>query len=496
MNRAVVACCAFAACTVFADVEMINIAHRGMWDKAVPQNTVEAIRRAYESGATWVETDFHYTKSGLMVCMHGQKELEEQTGCTKKIADLTAEDLATLNLGAKRNLTRVYRIPLLDQVLALVPKHGVLQAEIKGYSPQYADVFDRAVKAHGLTEKNIVVSSFQYKALKDFKARYPKYRAVWLTGLGKKGEAPFSVQAYIAKCKAANIEVFCPGCDSTKGVMTPADADAVRAAGLEFRVFGVNSLADLKQAKALGAAGFTCNHWFKAYEWANELGGVALLPARDPRLPRDAIVLFDGTQKSLDANWMEMKGGKAKWKCVDGTFEATRSTGDIRTRREFGDVQLHIEWQVPANLPPYDMNSGNSGVFMMGLYEVQVFESFETDPANMKHPFYADGQAASIYGQNPPLVNPTRRRGEWQTYDIVFYRPVFEGDKCVRPGVVTAFLNGVLVQDGWQLEGPTGHIRRTRQTKPPSAKGPVKLQQHLCPVRFRNVWVRELPERR
>ena len=159
-------------------------------------------------------------------------------------------------------------------------------------------------------------------------------------------------------------------------------------------------------------------------------------------------------------------------------------------------MQLHIEWQVPANLPPYDMNSGNSGVFMMGLYEVQVFESFETDPANMKHPFYADGQAASIYGQNPPLVNPTRRRGEWQTYDIVFYRPVFEGDKCVRPGVVTAFLNGVLVQDGWQLEGPTGHIRRTRQTKPPSAKGPVKLQQHLCPVRFRNVWVRELPERR
>ena len=113
----------------------------------------------------------------------------------------------------------------------------------------------------------------------------------------------------------------------------------------------------------------------------------------------------------------------------------------------------------------------------------------------MKHPFYADGQAASIYGQNPPLVNPTRRRGEWQTYDIVFYRPVFDGAKCVRPGSVTVLLNGVLVQDGWPLEGPTGHIRRTRQTKPPSDKGPVKLQQHLCPVRFRNVWIRELPEK-
>lgn len=174
---------------------------------------------------------------------------------------------------------------------------------------------------------------------------------------------------------------------------------------------------------------------------------VAVLAAGAAKPPSDAVVLFDGTQKSFDANWTDMKGG-------------------------------------------------NSGVFMMGLYEVQIFESHETDPADMKHPFYADGQAASIYGQNPPLVNPTRRRGEWQTYDIVFYRPVFDGAKCVRPGSVTVFLNGVLVQDGWPLEGPTGHIRRTRQTKPPSDKGPVKLQQHLCSVRFRNVWIRELPEAR
>ena len=222
---------------------------------------------------------------------------------------------------------------------------------------------------------------------------------------------------------------------------------------------------------------------------------VVALAAGAAKPPNDAVVLFDGTQKSFDANWTDMKGRKAKWKLVDGAIEATRGAGDIRTRREFGDVQLHVEWQVPANLPPYDMNSGNSGVFMMGLYEVQIFESHETDPADMKHPFYADGQAASIYGQNPPLVNPTRRRGKWQTYDIVFYRPVFDGAKCVRPGSVTVFLNGVLVQDGWPLEGPTGHIRRTSQTKPPSDKGPVKLQQHLCPVRFRNVWIRELPEK-
>ena len=265
MKKTLLACCGFAACTGFADIEMRNIAHRGMWDKEVPQNTVEAIKRAYDSGATWVETDFHHTKA----------ELKAYTGCTKKVVDLTPEDLATLNLGQKDNLPKVYRIPLLDQVLDVVPKHGVVQAEIKGYSPQYADIFDKAVKAHGLTEKNIVVSSFHYDALKDFKARYPRYRTVWLVGLSKK--KPFNVQDYIAKCKEANIEVFCPGCGSTKGVMTPADADAVRAAGLEFRMFGVNSLDDLKQAKALGAVGFTCNHWLKAFDWAKELGGVTLI---------------------------------------------------------------------------------------------------------------------------------------------------------------------------------------------------------------------------
>ena len=268
-------CCCAAAASGCMGLEMQNIAHRGMWGKDVPQNTVEAIKLAYDSGATWVETDFHHTKVGQMVCMHAEGELKSYTGCEKKVRDLTPEDVATLNLGKRDNLPKVYRIPLLDQVLAVVPKHGVLQAEIKGYSPQYADIFDKAVKAHGLTEKNIVVSSFQYGALKDFKARYPKYRTVWLTGLSKK--KPFDVKEYIAKCKAANIEVFCRGCGSTKGVMTPADADAVRAAGLEFRMYGVNSLGDMRQAKALGAVGFTCNHWLKAFDWAKEVGGVTLI---------------------------------------------------------------------------------------------------------------------------------------------------------------------------------------------------------------------------
>ncbi len=277
MRSAIMFAALAAVCAGYADgpLKMRNIAHRGMWDKTVPQNTVEAIKRAYDSGATWVETDFHHTKAGQMVCIHGGRELKMYTGCKKGIASLTPEDVATLNLGAKGKLPKEYRIPLLDQVLAVVPKDCVLQAEIKGYSPQYADIFDAAVRKAGLTERNFVVSSFHYEALKDFKARYPKYRTVWLTSVSKK--KPFVVQDYIAKCKAANIEVFCPGCGSTKGVMTPADADAVRAAGLEFRMFGVNSLDDLKQAKALGAVGFTCNHWLKAFDWAKELGGVTLI---------------------------------------------------------------------------------------------------------------------------------------------------------------------------------------------------------------------------
>ena len=246
-----------------------------MWDASVPQNTVEAIKRAYDSGATWVETDFRHTKAGQMVCIHAGKELKKYTGCKKNIADLTPVDVATLNLGSKGNLSKTYRIPLLDQVLAIVPKHGVLQSEIKRYSSQYADIFDAAVKAAGLTETNIVVSSFHYEALKDFKARYPKYRTVWLVSLSRK--KPFNVQESIQKCKDAGIEVFCPGCSSTVGVMTPTDAEAVRAAGLEFRMFGVNSIEDLRQAKALGAIGFTCNYWHKAFEWADEVGGVTLL---------------------------------------------------------------------------------------------------------------------------------------------------------------------------------------------------------------------------
>ena len=158
------------------------IAHRGIWDASVPQNTLEAFRRAWADGATWVETDFHHTKAGQMICIHAEGELRKYTGCEKAIADLTPDEVATLRLdpvrfanggageSASTGAELPFRIPFLHEVLATVPAHGTLQAEIKGYSPQYADIFDRAVRDAGLTEKNIVVSSFQFDALADFRS--------------------------------------------------------------------------------------------------------------------------------------------------------------------------------------------------------------------------------------------------------------------------------------------------------------------------------------
>ena len=212
--------------------------------------------------------------------------------------------------------------------------------------------------------------------------------------------------------------------------------------------------------------------------------------------PSDAVVLFDGTQKSFDENWTDARGNKTKWKFVNGTMESVRSAGNICSREQFGDVQLHVEWQAPVKVSGFGQGRGNSGVFVLGgMYEVQVLDSYETNPADMKNPNYADGQAGAVYGQNPPLVNPTRKPGEWQVYDIVFHQPVFEGNTCVHPGSLTVFLNGVLVQDHWEVEGPTWHMRRTRQDKPRATKGSIQFQDHGNPVHFRNVWARHLPSR-
>lgn len=280
-----------------------NVAHRGLWDETVPQNTLEAFRRAWDAGATWVETDFHHTRAGQMLCIHAEGELRRYTGCEKKIADLGPDEVAALRLDPVRfarsesahsrsesahsrsepahscsvpaHSCAGFRIPFLDEVLATVPPHGTLQAEIKGYSPRYADLFDDAVRAAGLTEDNIVVSSFQRDALADFHARKPSYRTLLLVGVPKDRET--DVFAAIAAAKAAGFDFFCPGLTPGDRPLTPDERAAVRDAGLGFRVYGVNSPEALAEAARLGAAAFTCNYWRQAFDWARDLGGIELL---------------------------------------------------------------------------------------------------------------------------------------------------------------------------------------------------------------------------
>jgi hypothetical protein len=200
--------------------------------------------------------------------------------------------------------------------------------------------------------------------------------------------------------------------------------------------------------------------------------------------PSDAIILFDGTDLS---KWQTRKGGPAEWMIRDGYMEAKPGTGDIRTKEEFGDCQLHIEWAAPAEIKGSGQGRGNSGVFLMGMLEIQVLDSYN-------NPTYADGMAGSYYGINPPLVNALRPPGEFQVYDIVFRRPIYRDGKVLDPGYVTVFMNGVLVQDHTPLEGSGGHMGRTKPGPFPE-KGPLGLQDHGDSVRFRNIWYRELPPR-
>jgi prepilin-type processing-associated H-X9-DG protein len=200
--------------------------------------------------------------------------------------------------------------------------------------------------------------------------------------------------------------------------------------------------------------------------------------------PSDAIVLFDG--KSLD-HWRSANdvGGPARWKLVDGAMEVVAKTGSIATTQGFGDVQLHLEFREPTPPKGESQERGNSGVFLMGRYEVQVLDSYHNVT-------YADGHAAAIYGQYPPLVNASRPPGEWQTYEIVFHRPRFDAaGKVAAPARMTVIHNGVLVQDNAVLSGPTANKARPPYAKHPDAL-PLTLQDHGDPVRFRNIWIRKL----
>jgi hypothetical protein len=210
--------------------------------------------------------------------------------------------------------------------------------------------------------------------------------------------------------------------------------------------------------------------------------GTASTPQKAGQPPSDAVVLFDGSDLS---KWESVNGGPAKWKVGKGYFEVVAKTGAIRTKQGFGDCQLHVEWMTPD--PPHgeDQDRGNSGIFPMGLYEIQVLDSYKNDT-------YPDGQASAIYGQYPPLVNAVRPPGQWQTYNIVFHGPRFDKDgKLLRKARVTVFLNGVLTQDNVELTGPTAHKMRPPY-KPTPEKLPLELQDHNHPVRYRNIWLRQL----
>lgn len=200
--------------------------------------------------------------------------------------------------------------------------------------------------------------------------------------------------------------------------------------------------------------------------------------------PSDAIVLFDG--KDL-GQWHSEDSTPAKWIVRDGYMEVAPRTGAITTKRAFGDVQLHVEWATPTPPKGEGQERGNSGVFLMTHYEIQVLDSYHSDT-------YADGQAGAVYGQTPPLVNASRPPGAWQTYDIVFHRPRFAADGSVRDSArVTVLHNGVLVQDNTVITGWTVHGRRAHY-EPHGDRLPLLLQDHGNPIRYRDIWLRELPE--
>jgi Domain of Unknown Function (DUF1080) len=198
--------------------------------------------------------------------------------------------------------------------------------------------------------------------------------------------------------------------------------------------------------------------------------------------PSDAIVLFDGKDLS---KWVSGNGGEAKWKVENGYAEVNK-TGDIHTKDEFGpDFQLHVEWTAPTPPTGKSQGRGNSGIFLLGLYEMQVLDNYE-------NPTYPDGQATAIYGYMPPLVNASRAPGQWQAYDIAFEAPRYTKDKLLeKPAYVTTFHNGVLTQNHIALIGETPH-RQVGTYHTRIEKGPLRLQDHGNPVRYRSIWIREL----
>ncbi len=197
--------------------------------------------------------------------------------------------------------------------------------------------------------------------------------------------------------------------------------------------------------------------------------------------PSDAVILFNGKDLS---EWTSLDGSEARWEVKDGAMTVVKGAKDIKTKKTFGDIQLHIEWRVASDVVGKGQDRGNSGVFLQERYELQVLDSYENQT-------YVNGQAGSMYKQSIPLVNATRKAGEWQAYDVVYTAPRFsENGRVIVPAYITVFLNGIIIQNHTQITGGTENQGMPVYIS--HGKGAIKLQDHSHPVSYRNIWVREL----
>lgn len=218
-------------------------------------------------------------------------------------------------------------------------------------------------------------------------------------------------------------------------------------------------------------------------DWSRKPSIVA--PGKRGTAPSDAIILFSGKQ-DLD-KWEHPDGSQVKWKVKGDVLTIEKDATDVRTKQPFGSVQLHIEWKTPDPKEDGSNSRGNSGVFLMDQYELQIYESYQ----DMSEIYY-NGQAASIYKQHIPLVNASTAPQTWQTFDVVFNAPEFNSDKSLKtPAFITVFHNGVLVQNHVEIKGPMMYEGYPEYTYH-AAKLPIRLQEHDSRVSFRNIWVREL----
>ncbi|HYO82182.1 MAG TPA: DUF1080 domain-containing protein [Bryobacteraceae bacterium] len=255
-----------------------------------------------------------------------------------------------------------------------------------------------------------------------------------------------------------------------------------------FSFLAATALAVAQQTAGDDKTGYTDTPIIPGQKWrvhGAERPRPVKVRAKVGEVPSDAIVLFDGKDLS---KWVTVKQGNKEvapeWKVQDGVLEIVPLTGRLRTKEKFGDIQLHVEWQIPKGSQDAGQGRGNSGIEIMGRYEIQVLESHD----NLT---YADGQAASIYGQYPPLVNASSPEGEWNVYDIFFEAPKFDGEKLVKPAHVTVVHNGVLVHHRQEILGPAIH-RRNTMYRAHEPEEPLSLQDHKRTVRYRNIWVRRL----